>query len=239
MAVIETYVDGDAIPGGAGTSGDPYGGWIEWEANEGTNLIIDGDTHIVYVKNEDVETASLLINGFTDDATHYVTIKAWPGHEVNGSYTTGGAFKTSVASRAILNYAEFLRMEDVRVESTSAGYNQLLQQVWVGATDIRHDRCVFVTSQADPILKSGGNYGGTVLFRKCIMDSSVSIDTNTKASGSIDLYNNTIFGRTIIRAVSTVNAKNNIIDTADAYLVYSGYTLNGTNNTHSQADVSD
>jgi len=238
MALIEKYIDGLASPGGAGTEGDPYGGWIEWEANEGTNLVTDGNTHVVYVKNEDIETNSLLINGFTDDATHYVTIKAWPGHEVNGSYATGGAFKTSVASRAILNYAEFLRMEDIRVESIDTGSGQLLQQVWAGSKDIRHDRCVFVTAQSGNMLVGSSNQTGSVLFRNCILDATNLIDTSLD-TGKYYFYNNTMFGRTIVRAVGDVVSKNNLIDAANAYLVYVGSTLTGTNNTHSESDQSD
>lgn len=80
MAEVLRYVNTASTAGGDGTTNATaganraYATMSEWEANEGTNLVTDGDTHRVLCSGGDDSTA-VTLNGFTVGASNFVTIE--------------------------------------------------------------------------------------------------------------------------------------------------------------------
>lgn len=79
MATVTRYVDPDATGAGDGTSWtDAYTSLNAWEAAEQTDLVADGDSHIVYCRSSSgsADSTAVTIQGWTTDATHTITIQA-------------------------------------------------------------------------------------------------------------------------------------------------------------------
>jgi hypothetical protein len=92
MAEIVRYVDPDVIGGlGNGTSwANAYNSLNAWEAAEQADLVSDGNTHKVWVRNSlgGADTAALTINGWTLGVNNYITIEADPSYRHSGVYNT-------------------------------------------------------------------------------------------------------------------------------------------------------
>jgi len=80
MAEVLRYVNTASTAGGDGTTNATaganraYATLSEWEANEGTDLVTDGDTHRV-ICSGGADSTAVTLNGFTVDATHFATIE--------------------------------------------------------------------------------------------------------------------------------------------------------------------
>ena len=78
MAEVVRYVDPDVSGGlGDGTSwANAYSSLNAWEAAEQTNLVSDGDTHVVNCRASGgtADTTAVNIDGWGVDSTHYVKV---------------------------------------------------------------------------------------------------------------------------------------------------------------------
>ena len=69
------------------TSGGDYSSQVTWESTEQTNLVTDGDSHILEVGTSgsfESFTGNFTISGWTTSATNNITIRAVAGAEHNG-----------------------------------------------------------------------------------------------------------------------------------------------------------
>lgn len=88
-AEVIRYINTDSTSGGDGTTNATSGAnrayptLNNWESNEQTNLVTDGDWHHVYVSapSGTADTTTTGINGWTTDATHYIHIQAADGDQ--------------------------------------------------------------------------------------------------------------------------------------------------------------
>lgn len=94
-AEVVRYVNTGSTPGGTGitnaTTGTDraYASLSEWEAASDTDLVTAGDNHIVYCSGSTADVSSVIIDGWTTDATHDITITVASGQEHGGSWNTG------------------------------------------------------------------------------------------------------------------------------------------------------
>ena len=81
------------------SSGGDYTSFVTWESTEQTNLVTDGDSHVLECEGNWTHTASRLDQwaGWTTDATHDVTIKAESGGEHEGVRRVDGGTGFSLA----------------------------------------------------------------------------------------------------------------------------------------------
>jgi len=80
MATITRYINTASTPGGDGTTNATsganraYASMSEWEAAEQTDLVTDGDTHVVYCTGSTVDNTAVLIDGWTTGASNDISI---------------------------------------------------------------------------------------------------------------------------------------------------------------------
>ncbi len=130
MATVERYVDTDVVGGaGDGTSfEDAYSSLSAWEAAEQTNLVTDGDLHIVHCRASSgtSDSTAVLVDGWTTDATHNITIQVDEADRFNGEYDET-AYRIVLSSstyvfRAVEDYMEIYGLQfhnQVSGDSTS------------------------------------------------------------------------------------------------------------------------
>ena len=94
-----------------------------WQSTEVTNLVSDGDSHVLEC---DAFTCSdsATIAGWGTDATHTLTIKAASGHEHNGVRGAGFILTSTAGSTLVGSDQDYLFIEDIEVINTSATTNR-------------------------------------------------------------------------------------------------------------------
>lgn len=81
MATITRFVNPASAAGGDGTTSSTsganraYSSANEWEANEQTDLVADGDVHVVNCAGSTADTTRVLISGWTTGASNFITVK--------------------------------------------------------------------------------------------------------------------------------------------------------------------
>lgn len=107
MAVVTRYVNTASTAGGDGTTNNTtgatraYASLSEWESNEQTDLVTDGDSHVCLVDGSGGEdTTSTLIAGWTTGASNDITIRAEGDQRCNGFSRdkTGTGYKIRASS---------------------------------------------------------------------------------------------------------------------------------------------
>ena len=106
-------------------SGGDYTSMITWESTEQTDLVSDGDTHVLECYDYDSSPLNeeVLIAGWTTGASNYIVIKAAAGHGHEGVQGTGfhlsqgGLFKTTLENQQAYTRIEGLRVSNTRTSS--------------------------------------------------------------------------------------------------------------------------
>ncbi len=130
MAEVIRYVNTASTAGGGGTTNATaganraYATLSEWEANEGTDLVTDGDTHRV-ICSGGADSTAVTINGFTVGASNYVTIEGeWDAS--TGRLNTSQYHLTSTSDSQILCDTDYTVFDKVQFDG-GATSNQLLR----------------------------------------------------------------------------------------------------------------
>jgi len=93
MATVTRYIDVDVVGGaGNGTSwADAYSSASAWEAAEQTDLVSDTDVHVVYARasSDSPDTTTFAIDGWTTNATYYITFEVGVADRHTGTGDTG------------------------------------------------------------------------------------------------------------------------------------------------------
>ncbi len=106
MATITTYVDTASTAGGNGTTtaltgiDRAYASLSEWETEEQTDLVSDGNSHqvICAASTGVADTSVTLIAGWTTGASNTITIRMPTGISHGGVYPTGNIYRIEPAS---------------------------------------------------------------------------------------------------------------------------------------------
>ena len=153
MATITRYVNTASTAGGDGTTNATsgttraYASLNEWEADEQTDLVTDGDIHVVICEGATADTTAVSVDGWTTGASNYIQIKTDTAGRHDGKWATG-AYRLVVALEYYAPIAlnvEYIRIEGLQVEQTGAyaggGYG-IYNLINGSSSDIRIDSCI-------------------------------------------------------------------------------------------------
>lgn len=221
MAVVTRYVNVASTAGGDGTTNGTagatraYATLSEWESNEQTDLVTDGDSHVVKCV-AGTDTTQTSVDGWTAGASNTITIQADDGDEHLGVPGAGYVLQTSSAfSHALQILEEHGVMQDIEIINTAGSSYGLRneQKYWT------HSRCIFegtlecarlggftggaTTSKAEAcIFHNGGAKGCRVLgfkycnFYNCLFINNTGAGLSADANGTIVARNCPGFGNT-------------------------------------------
>jgi hypothetical protein len=233
MATVTRYVDPD-VSGGAGdgtTWADAYSSLNAWESGEQTNLVTDGDDHIVYVRSSSgtADTTVCGISGWTTGDGNDITIEAASGHEAlkTGWSTSRYRLETSNAT-ALWEYDGWVTYKYLQVgkSSSNGDYQRVFE---LGPAGISNDRiiigCRFKQASNNSYIEQGivlaDSNCDIVVENSIIYNSGTDADTDNVALLIQDcntalIYNNDVFDGyyNIKRDAGTVTVKNTNAGTA-------------------------
>lgn len=209
MAVVTRYVNTDSTPGGDGTTNATsgvnraYASRSEWEAAEQTDLVTDGDSHVVECNGSANDTAECNILGWTTGASNTITMKMVAGTEHDGTPGSGEApmVITAAWTDGIELDEEHVTVEDQVVTSSASNGNCFSKD---GSSYQNYTRCI--------AHKSGGsrscytNFGDFAVVKNCLAVVDI---TGTAFAYVRNSYGNTEYVNCVAvgpdDAASTVN----------------------------------
>ena len=262
MAEIQTFIDATVASGGAGTELDPYGSASEWESNEQTDLVSDGDTHKALATGG-IDGTAFTISGWGTDSTHFVELTSQASDDPSGVFDSAKYFLdrgTGLGAIVAINddNTKLTSIQFRRDGPGAVGSQRPCVSIAAQAAGNTHDitSCVFlsiaavasaqkvgiVTSDSDTVLTANNN-----VFYDFDDTNDDGIDIQSQTAGSAKVINNTFQNCTVALAgLSSTKVLNNIfqscgtdvsgtVDTGN-----SGYNLSdaasglpGSNNVHS------
>lgn len=192
MATVTRYVNPASTPGGDGTTNATsganraYASLIEWEADEQTDLVGDGDNHVVYcASGTNNETLHTSVYGWTTGASNKITIQGNPSDWHEGVWDAGYILTSSSTTAVLRIVDDYVDVIGLQLESTQS--------------------FAFYVH---------GNSGGRVLLDKCLVEGSSSQYAVQAASGSNDVEIRNTLIQTTYRGVdirdATTGACNNV-----------------------------
>lgn len=228
MAEVPRFINTNSTAGGDGTTNNTTGATrayatiVEWESNEQTDLVADGDTHLVLVDGTAADGTGVDINGWTTGANNFVTIRANTASIPTQTAFDTGIYRLDGSTTTMLEiFEQFVRVERMQIKATAAW--AILARA-SGTVDIRVNGCVLVGDSGGEGhgigLQAASGSGGAKIWNNIIYDFDGSSSSNgmfISMSGTTSyVYNNTVVGiRDGIEEVNgTVVAKNNIVQTA-------------------------
>jgi len=156
-------------------SGGDYSSMVTWEATEQTDLVTDGDNHVLECYDDWVNgvdgSSELVIDGWIPDATHDIVIRTPLSERHDGTPTTG-FFKAYTANWARLSPSDpYITLEGIMVKKDAVRLGDLVYA------------------------QGGGGIGsGALIVRECVLDG---FDTTSYAglyakTGAIEARNTVI-----------------------------------------------
>ena len=131
MSNNPAYVNLSLGSGGDGTIGNPYGTWELAMAGEARSLTGLGEV-IIYIQGTQVSTAAssplfTAAAGWSNpSSSNYLHLKAWPGHEGDGTFANTPGWQGDVNGDGATLGAQlrYLRMTGLKVHNTSNNGNE-------------------------------------------------------------------------------------------------------------------
>jgi hypothetical protein len=126
MAEIVRYVNA-ASSGGDGTTNATsganaaYASLSAWDAAEQTNLVTDGDTHVVWCEGSTGDTTVCTVDGWTTDSTHFITIKTAGAHRHAGVWDDSAFVLDSNTTTCMVVLAGFTVVDGLQLNVGRTG----------------------------------------------------------------------------------------------------------------------
>jgi hypothetical protein len=218
------YIDFSASDGGAGTSGDPYGSFSDFDSSESTKDLVTNTTiHTVYVKGTEAGNLGFSFSNWTTNSSYYVHVLPWSGSEGDASVGSWPTLEQNTNGDHIFTIegtADFIRLEGMYLYMSGGGTSDECIRIESGSE--LDGRRLFLrgdgsggTAQEDGVYI--GNYAATASLRNCILQDFTRAGvhaqnhngTNTQ-TWTIDscLINNC--GKSGISSTNTSSNTNNI-----------------------------
>lgn len=186
MATVTRYVNTASTPGGDGTTnatdgGDAnraYASLNEWEAAEQTDLVTDGDIHVVKCSGTAADTTAVNITGWTTGASNYIQIET---DSALSNSRHSGKWDTSA----------------YRLELSSGGDVITINEDYIRFYGLQISFGTTSTSNWDCVYQQSGT--GVYYFEKCIFKSTSSTGTggrrgiDVKGAATFYIQNNVFY----------------------------------------------
>jgi len=221
-------------------SGGHYTSLSAWEAAaggiSGGNLVTNDVIAVAECYGRtSADATTVLLNGFTTDATHWVEIRAASGEEYRGVDGVGYILRAS-ASRALLNYCAHLRIYGITIDvgTQTNSYQSTTPGTFTGTPDIRIVGCRLIGNAA--IGTSSTAYQFSVV--NTVLDA---VDHAASSNVTVLMLGCTQTARYTLRENNPLTTKNCINNAADAYTKNTGATITALNcalKENSLADIS-
>ncbi len=190
------------------SSGGDYTSLSAWEAGEQGDLPTLDEIHIAECYNFE-DTVTVLLSGWTTDATRYIEIRTPASERHDG--TPGTGYRLAVSSYAIRTYEDYVRIYGIEASMPSQN-NYLMYIHTAAAGEIRVAYCLLHGGARGIDDRSGGS--GHYFYNNIIFDCLQGIVSN--GSNSTYIYNNTIVdaerGLYMLGTATNKIAKNNLVD---------------------------
>jgi len=252
MAEVLRYVNTASTAGGDGTTNGTagatraYATMSEWEANEGTNLITDGDTHRVLCSGG-ADSTAVTLNGFTCDATHTCTIEGewdastgrFDSSKYNIAVTTGNQIavgqnwsifdKLQYDGGGTANHGAFLdTSKDNNVFKNSVFYDLARTGTWQRSTNVGtvHENNLFYDLGWGCIGTDGTNTSRGTLYN-C---TGYNYNTSNHAGGSFT-HQNTNGQWKVVNCIGIASTSSTRADFEQTYTLATGSDYNASSDT--------
>ncbi|MFA5991421.1 MAG: hypothetical protein WC794_04200 [Candidatus Doudnabacteria bacterium] len=197
-------------------------------ANMVAKAVIDGPWNIP-------DTSSVALNGWVTGPNNYIEIYTTSSARHKGIPGTGYRI-TGDASRAFLIYEDYVRINGISIDRTNfTGGNAFqIAAASTGQSDIRiSNNFIYGGGGALSVASQTAGNNFLKVWNNIALNTGAFIDLTTSSNRLLYVSNNTILGKSTIRANNTAVYKNNIILAPDAFLAvgaYAGTTVEGYNN---------
>lgn len=240
MAEIVRYVNA-ASSGGDGTTNATsganaaYASLSAWDAAEQTNLVTDGDTHLVWCEGSTDDTTLCTVDGWTTDATHFITIKTAGAHRHAGVWD-GSAFVidtgTNTLGLQILDGHTVVDGLQINVGRTSGVTVVLSPEGSDAPVTLINNICRYdATGSIVKGIQDGSTAWNHIVANNLVYDMSGDGMFFRGDVADMAVYNNTIVGCAVglhardTGGTATITAKNNLIfNCTDEYYDQAGFT---------------
>ena len=137
--MVLRYVDTDIVTGGDGQSwATAYATLKAWSLAEVTDLVSSGTSHTVYCRGEADDTLAVVVDDWTVDSTHYITIQ---GNNFDGLPDSGYYLNVDDDYAPALTIAEnYTRVFDLEVTNS---HNNANGGLLGSGTYLTIERCIF------------------------------------------------------------------------------------------------
>ena len=164
MATVHRYVDPDASGSGTGVDWtNAYTSLNAWESAEQTDLVTDGDIHIVHCRASSGtdDTTAVTVDGWTTGASNYLTIQVDSADRHSGEWDGTKYLLDGGDAHALTIDEKYVRVLGLQVTVSyvaQAGIRGIRTlSVWGGTdgTDIRIGYCIVDLDDGDSGYGSG------------------------------------------------------------------------------------
>jgi len=236
LANVNRYVNTGSTAGGDGTvntktgSTRAYPTRASWNTSEATNLVTDGDIHILYCDGD----------GGTDDATR-LTMSAWTTGASNYITVTSG---NSYQHRGTANYAKWFQMnedyfredgyigENLATFANSSNNDSVINVDAAGgsSSDIRFTNVHILSAPREGIIHAGGvGYYDNLLLEDCSGNYGIYVTYNSSAPNGTVIRHATIVNSGSIEALGALSAS--YVTVKNCYAHDNGSTNGGYSST--------
>lgn len=140
VVITATYV-AEAFAGTETMDDDnrAYASLSEWESNEQTNLVSDGDTHVVYVEGSTADTTATTISGWTTGSGNEISVETnGTSLQHDGSWDTG-LYRLTAGSNILTIGQAYTTIFGLQFEHTSGNFHDCLVISGVDNVTLSHN----------------------------------------------------------------------------------------------------
>lgn len=235
MATVTRYVDtassgGDGTTQGHSGSTAAYASMSAWESAEQTDLVTDGDSHVVNCAGSTNDTTAVTITGWTTGASNTLTIQADATAPDGDGLNTGDTFDTAFyvfenngTGHGIQVKEEYTTIQTIQIENNpTSNFKYGVSITGIGASNK-------INILRNRFKAGSSNSGATPLF---VNDADIVIDVLANTFESDGASNNGSPAR--FTDSTTVNFFNNTVSGYDRG-VETAADFSGTLNEHNNA----
>jgi len=232
LANVNRYVNTGSTAGGDGTANVKTGATrayptrASWNTSEATNLVTDGDIHILYCDGDGGtdDTTKLTMSGWTTGASNYITVTSGNSYQLRG---------VNDWSKLFIMNEDYYREDGLILEHLSANANtsngDSVLRVDAGGgsiSDIRFTNLHIMGGPREGVMHAGGvAYYDNILIEDCLGQYGFYSTYNTSAPNGTVLRHATIVNSGTIEAIGTLNA--NYLTAKNCYAHDNGSTNGG------------